>query len=180
MTKFIFCTLFGWKILGEIRLINKCVIIVAPHTHWLDFFVALPVRRILNLEINFIGKKELFFFPLKYFLKYLGGSPVNRNSKSKTVDLIADKFNDKKIYRLALSPEGTRQKVDKWKTGFYYIAQKSNVPIVIVGINYKKKEIGIIDKLFPTNNIENDMKRIQEQLTNISGKIEKNFNPVIY
>ena len=180
MTKFIFCTLFGWKILGEIRLINKCVIIVAPHTHWLDFFVALPVRRILNLEINFIGKKELFFFPLNYFLKYLGGSPVDRNSKSKTVDLIADKFNDKKIYRLALSPEGTRKKVDKWKTGFYYIAQKANVPIVIVGINYKKKEIGIIDKLFPTNNIENDMKRIQEQLTNISGKIEKNFNPIIY
>ena len=72
MTKFIFCTLFGWKILGEIRLINKCVIIVAPHTHWLDFFVALPVRRILNLEINFIGKKELFFFPLNHFLKYLG------------------------------------------------------------------------------------------------------------
>ena len=63
---------------------------------------------------------------------------------------------------------------------FYYIAQKANVPIVIVGINYKKKEIGIIDKLFPTNNIENDMKRIQEQLTNISGKIEKNFNPIIY
>ena len=59
MTKFIFCTLFGWKILGDIRLLNKCVIIVAPHTHWLDFFVALPVRRILNLEINFIGKKEL-------------------------------------------------------------------------------------------------------------------------
>ena len=98
MTKFIFCTLFGWKILGEIKPVNKCVIIVAPHTHWLDFFVALPVRRILNLKINFIGKKELFFFPLNYFLKYLGGSPVNRNSKSKTVDLIADKFNNKNIY----------------------------------------------------------------------------------
>lgn len=140
MTKFIFCTLFGWKIIGEIRLINKCVIIVAPHTHWLDFFVALPVRRILNLEINFIGKKELFFFPLNYFLKYLGGSPVDRNSKSKTVDLIADKFNDKKIYRLALSPEGTRKKVDKWKTGFYYIAKKANVPIVSVSMDAKKRK----------------------------------------
>ena len=140
MTKFIFCTLLGWKILGEIRPVNKCVIIVAPHTHWLDFFVALPVRRILNLEINFIGKKELFFFPLNYLLKYLGGSAIYRNSKSKTVDLIADKFNDKKNYRLALSPEGTRKKVDKWKTGFYYIAKKANVPIVSVSIDAKKKK----------------------------------------
>ncbi len=84
MIKFIFCKVLGWKIIGETNPVKKCVMIVAPHTHWLDFFVAIPVRRILNLEINFIGKKELFFFPLNYILKYLGGSPVNRNSKSKT------------------------------------------------------------------------------------------------
>ena len=171
MTKFIFCTLFGWKILGEIRLINKCVIIVAPHTHWLDFFVALPVRRILNLEINFIGKKELFFFPLKYFLKYLGGSPVNRNSKSKTVDLIADKFNDKKIYRLALSPEGTRKKVDKWKTGFYYIAKKTKVPIVSAALDFENKKILISKPYHLTNDIEKDMINLQSFFEGVKGKI---------
>ena len=171
MTKFIFCTLFGWKILGDIRLLNKCVIIVAPHTHWLDFFVALPVRRILNLEINFIGKKELFFFPLKYFLKYLGGSPVNRNSKSKTVDLIADKFNDKKIYRLALSPEGTRKKVDKWKTGFYYIAKKTKVPIVSAALDFENKKILISKPYHLTNDIEKDMINLQSFFEGVKGKI---------
>ena len=116
MIKFIFCNVLGWKIIGETNPVKKCVMIVAPHTHWLDFFIAIPVRRILNLEINFIGKKELFFFPLNYILKYLGGSAVNRNSKSKTVDLIAEKFSKKDLYRLALSPEGTRKKVNEWKT----------------------------------------------------------------
>ena len=174
MTKFIFCTLFGWKILGDIRLLNKCVIIVAPHTHWLDFFVALPVRRILNLEINFIGKKELFFFPLKYFLKYLGGSPVNRNSKSKTVDLIADKFNDKKIYRLALSPEGTRKKVDKWKTGFYYIAKKANVPIVSVSMDAKKKEVIFSKPFYPTENIDKDFAHLRKFYNGVVGIVPKN------
>ena len=171
MTKFIFCTLFGWKILGEIRLINKCVIIVAPHTHWLDFFVALPVRRILNLEINFIGKKELFFFPLNHFLKYLGGSPVNRNSKSKTVDLIADKFNDKKIYRLALSPEGTRKKVDKWKTGFYYIAKKANVPVCPVGLDFENKTIIISKPYYLTESIDNDIDYLRNFYSGMKGKI---------
>ena len=174
MTKFIFCTLLGWKILGEIRPVNKCVIIVAPHTHWLDFFVALPVRRILNLEINFIGKKELFFFPLNYLLKYLGGSAIYRNSKSKTVDLIADKFNDKKIYRLALSPEGTRKKVDKWKTGFYYIAKKANVPIVSVSIDSKKKEVIFSKPFYPTDNIDKDFAHLRKFYRGVDGIITKN------
>tara|TARA_A200000113_G_scaffold25993_1_gene21907 strand:+ start:2610 stop:3137 length:528 start_codon:yes stop_codon:yes gene_type:complete len=174
MTKFIFCTLLGWKILGEIRPVNKCVIIVAPHTHWLDFFVALPVRRILNLEINFIGKKELFFFPLNYLLKYLGGSAVYRNSKSKTVDLIADKFNDKKNYRLALSPEGTRKKVDKWKTGFYYIAKKANVPIVSVSIDAKKKEVIFSKPFYPTDNIDKDFAHLRKFYRGVDGIITKN------
>ena len=174
MTKFIFCTLLGWKILGEIRPVNKCVIIVAPHTHWLDFFVALPVRRILNLEINFIGKKELFFFPLNYLLKYLGGSAVDRNSKSKTVDLISDKFNDKKIYRLALSPEGTRKKVDKWKTGFYYIAKKANVPIVSVSIDAKKKEVIFSKPFYPTDNIDKDFAHLRKFYRGVDGIITKN------
>ena len=174
MTKFIFCTILGWKILGEIRPINKCVIIVAPHTHWLDFFVALQVRRILNLEINFIGKKELFFFPLNYLLKYLGGSAVDRNSKSKTVDLIADKFNNKNIYRLALSPEGTRKKVDKWKTGFYYIAKKANVPIVSVSIDSKKKEVIFSKPFYPTDNIDKDFAHLRKFYRGVVGIINKN------
>ena len=174
MIKFIFCKVLGWKIIGETNPVKKCVMIVAPHTHWLDFFVAIPVRRILNLKINFIGKKELFFFPLNYILKYLGGSPVNRNSKSKTVDLIAEKFSKKDLYRLALSPEGTRNKVNEWKTGFYYIAKKANVPIVSVSMDAKKKEVVFSKPFYPTNDIKKDFEFLKKFYDGVVGIVAEN------
>lgn len=174
MIKFIFCKFLGWKIIGETNPVKKCVMIVAPHTHWLDFFVAIPVRKILNLEINFIGKKELFFFPLNYILKYLGGSPVNRSSKSKTVDLIAEKFSKKDLYRLALSPEGTRKKVNEWKTGFYYIAKKANVPIVSVSMDAKKKEVVFSKPFYPTNDINKDFEFLKKFYDGVAGIVAEN------
>jgi 1-acyl-sn-glycerol-3-phosphate acyltransferase len=174
MIKFIFCNVLGWKIIGETKPVKKCVIIVAPHTHWLDFFIAIPVRRILNLEINFIGKKELFFFPLNYILKYLGGFPVNRNSNSKTVDIIALKFSKKDLFRLALSPEGTRKKVNKWKTGFYYIAKKANVPIVSVSMDAKKKEVVFSKPFYPTNDINKDFELLKKFYEGIVGIVAEN------
>ena len=169
-----------WRVVGTLPSEHKYVIIVAPHTSNWDFFYARLYSYIVKIQPKYLAKKELFVPFISYLIKLNGGIPVDRSKKNKLVDFLSKKIIDSKTIILSLSPEGTRKKVDKWKTGFYYIAQKANVPIVIVGINYKKKEIGIIDKLFPTNNIENDMKRIQEQLTNISGKIEKNFNPIIY
>ena len=176
-------SVLGWKVHGKISdefNEKKLVVIVAPHTSNWDFFYARLYSYIVKIQPKYLAKKELFVPFISYLIKLNGGIPVDRSKKNKLVDFLSKKIIDSKTIILSLSPEGTRKKVDKWKTGFYYIAQKANVPIVIVGINYKKKEIGIIDKLFPTNNFENDMKRIQEQLTNISGKIEKNFNPVIY
>ena len=94
----------------------------SPHTHWFDFFIGIMIRRIYNLKINFIGKKELFFFPLNLFMIY-GGYPVSRNSKSNTVDQIAKIYSTNTEFRLALSPEEP-EKSKKWKSGFYFIAKK--------------------------------------------------------
>ena len=178
ISKIIFSFL-GWRIVGDNIFPNKCVLIAVPHTSNWDFFYARLYSYIVKIKPKYLAKKELFIPFVSYLIKLNGGIPVDRSKKNKLVDFLTKKIIDSKTIILSLSPEGTRKKVDKWKTGFYYIAQKANVPIVIVGINYKKKEIGIIDKLYPTSNIKNDMKRIQEQLNNISGKIEKNFNPII-
>ena len=179
ISKIIFSFL-GWRIIGDNIFPNKCVLIAVPHTSNWYFFYARLYSYIVKIKPKYLAKKELFVPFISYLIKLNGGIPVDRSKNNKLVDFLSKKIIDSKTIILSLSPEGTRKKVDKWKTGFYYIAQKSNVPIVIVGINYKKKEIGIIDKLSPTSNIKNDMKRIQEQLTNISGKNEKNFNPIIY
>ena len=94
--KFIFCKILGWSINGKNNFTDKCIIIVAPHTHWLDFFLGITVRHILKIKIHFIGKKELFFFPLNFFLKYMGGIPVTRNSNTNTVESVAQIFKKKK------------------------------------------------------------------------------------
>jgi 1-acyl-sn-glycerol-3-phosphate acyltransferase len=113
--EYIFYNLLKWKIVGDTNFVKKCIIIAAPHTHWSDFFIAIFARSLFdNKNVYFIGKKELFTFPLKYFMNWLGGMPVNRNSNSNSVDSIADLFNQNESFILALSPEGTRKKVSSW------------------------------------------------------------------
>ena len=145
MIKFIFLKIFGWKIKGENNFTKKCIIIVAPHTHWLDFFLGITIRKVINTHAYFVAKKELFFFPLNIFLKYFGAIPVERNSNSNSVELLAEKFRNKKIFRLGLSPEGTRKKVKKWKTGFYYIAKEAGIPIIMITMDYSNKQSLISD-----------------------------------
>ena len=80
---------------------------------------------------------------------------------------------------LGLSPEGTRSRVDKWKTGFYHIAHKANVPIVLVGLDFKYKKIGVVNTILPSGDLKKDMLFIEDQFKNYSGKIPNNFNPKI-
>ena len=135
LAKFIFYKLLGWQIVGKFPKLDKCIVAVVPHTSWVDFFLGLLVRKVINQEINYIGKKSLFKPPFGWFFRWMGGTPIDRSKSSDTVMAIANIFNEKKVFRLALSPEGTRKKVDKWKTGFYYIAKAANVPIVLVAFD---------------------------------------------
>ena len=138
--KFIFFRIMGWKIVGEVdEKIEKCILIVIPHTSWLDFFVGLFTRGIVGLEMNWLGKKELFSFLLGWYFRYMGGAPLDRSGGLNMVDSIARVFEKRKVFRLGLAPEGTRKKVAELKTGFYYIAEKANVPIIPVAFNYLKK-----------------------------------------
>ena len=173
LADFILFKLFGWEILGNTNLPKKCVIIVAPHTHWLDFFIAIVIRKVIKQQINFIGKKELFNFPFGFFFKWMGGKPVDRGSKTKSVDLIADIFNNNSEFRLGISPEGTRKKVLKWKTGFYYIAKKASVPIISATLNFKDKNIKFSDPFFTTDNIEDDIKKLKSFFDGVKGKVEE-------
>jgi len=173
--KFIFSTLFGWKVVGGIEdSIKKCVLIAIPHTSWWDFFLGVFSRGILKKEISYVAKKELFVFPFGYFFKWTGGTSLNRQEKENKVDTIARIFENKDIFRLAIAPEGTRKKVKEWKTGFYYIAIKANVPIIPVAFDYGKKEVVYHKPFYPTGNIENDMKTLQDYFIGVKGKVAEN------
>jgi 1-acyl-sn-glycerol-3-phosphate acyltransferase len=169
--KFIFTTILGWKITGTIdENIKKCVMIVIPHTCNFDFFIGLFSRGILNMEMNFVGKKELFVFPLGYYFRSIGGAALDRSGGKNLVDAIVDIFNSREVFRLAIAPEGTRKKVKELKTGFYYIALKANVPIIPVAFDYAKKEVKIGEPFTPTGNFQEDVKLLSSFYKGVKGK----------
>ncbi|MEO8515820.1 MAG: 1-acyl-sn-glycerol-3-phosphate acyltransferase [Flavobacterium sp.] len=173
--EFIFFRLMGWKITGTFPSdIKKCIIIVVPHTSWHDFYLGLLTRGVVGLEMNFVAKKELFKFPFGAYFRWMGGTPLNRQQNENKVDAIAKVFETKEVFRLAIAPEGTRKKVTEWKTGFYYIAMKANVPIIPVAFDFAEKEVTIALPFFPTGNIEADFKTLQQNYIGVVGKVFEN------
>ena len=173
--RFLFFKLLGWKVTGTFDTnIKKCVIIVVPHTSWYDFFIGVFFRGTYPVEINFLAKKELFKFPLGGYLKWMGGIPLNRTKTENKVDAIAEIFQNKDVLRLSLSPEGTRKKVTQWKSGYYYIAQKANVPIIPIGFDYVNKKVVVFESFIVTNNYEKDSKYLESLFVNIIGKVSEN------
>ena len=169
--KYIFFRLLGWKLIGTLdESIKKCIVIVIPHTANVDFLIALLVRGIIKVEINFVGKKELFVFPFGYYFKSVGGAPLDRSGGKNNVDATAEVFSKHETFRLALSPEGTRKKVTELRTGFYYIALKANVPIIPVAFDYGKKEVKVGKPITVTGDYEEDMKLILPFYKDVKGK----------
>ncbi|QLG46478.1 1-acyl-sn-glycerol-3-phosphate acyltransferase [Costertonia aggregata] len=171
IAKFIYFKILGWKLIGDFPKVNKAVLIVVPHTSWVDFFLGLLVRRVWKEEINFIAKKSLFNFPFGWYFRWMGGAPIDRSKNNDTVAAIASIFNEKERFRLALSPEGTRKKVKEWKTGFYYIAKAAKVPVVMVAFDYGHRQIKISAPHFPTDDKKADFKIYIQFFKGTVGKI---------
>ena len=160
-SKIIFLRLMGWKIEGDFPSLNKFVLAVVPHTRNADFIIGVLTRAVVDQKISYVGKKELFNPLTGWFFRALGGTPINRNSTENKVSSIAKIFKEKEVFRMAIAPEGTRKKVDKWKTGFYYIAMEAEVPILLVNFNYALKQVGFLKLFYPTGNIEKDFKEME-------------------
>ncbi len=134
--------LFGWQLVGKIPDQKKYVIIVAPHTSNWDFFIFLLVKIAYRIDACFIGKDSLFIGPAAWFLKGIGGIPVERSSAHNVVDKIVSEFETRDKMIFALSPEGTRSYLDHWKSGFYHIARKAKVPVQTAFLDKRSKQIG--------------------------------------
>jgi len=137
---------------------------------------------VMKLNQRFIIKKEWIRFPLKKLMFSLGALPIDRNKKKSidekksSVDAIADLFEHHNELRLVITPEGTRSPVQKWKTGFYYVALKANVPIALAFINYETKTCGVDKIIYPCGDFKADMKLIMDYYKNIKGKNSQNFS----
>ena len=175
LAKFIYFKLLGWKVVGNTNIsknrVKKAVIIAAPHTSWHDFYIGVLLRSVVGIKTNFVGKKELFVFPFGWLFRLLGGTPIDRHTKENKVNAIAQLFKDKDEFRMTLSPEGTRKKVSKWRTGFYYIAKEANVPIIMFTLDFEYKQNNISEPFYPTDNVEEDFKAMRKFFEGVKGKI---------
>ncbi|MBN9230074.1 MAG: acyltransferase [Legionella sp. 40-6] len=170
-----FLKLFGWKVVGSLPDAKKYLVIVAPHTSNWDFLVGLFARFALGVKINFLAKKQLFFFPLGILLRVLGGAPVDRSRAANNVERVVEIFNRHDEFKLAITPEGTRAVVKRWKEGFYHIACLANLPLTLVALDYATREIRISEAFWPTGDIARDFPLILEYYKCVSGRYPKNI-----
>ena len=167
LSKFILNKIIGWRVIGYLPKNEKYIIAVVPHSSYFDLIIAVLIRTYSGLKIKFIGKKELFNPITSYLFKFLGGIPVDRTKNSNIVDEVVELFELGKIKILAIAPEGTRKRVEKWKTGFYYIALKAKLPILMVSFDYIRKEVKINDKFYPSGDIDKDFIELEKKVNDV-------------
>ncbi|MCK5821900.1 MAG: lysophospholipid acyltransferase family protein [Bacteroidales bacterium] len=166
----------GWKLEGDVPDLKKCVIISAPHTSNWDLFFGFIYKMYYDLNIQFLMKEELFRFPMNLFFTRIGGIPVKRGQKNNLVEILYQRFTQKDNFYLVLAPEGTRGKVTKWKRGFYYIATKARVPIVLTYVDYGRKVVGVGPVFYPGEDIEKDMSEIMNFYATIKAKYPDHYS----
>ena len=176
-------TLCGWllyKVCGWTKEVSvshpkKYIICLAPHTSNWDFVLGQLYSYADGVKINFLMKKEWFFFPLGALFRRLGGIPVNRQKKGSMTDALAETAQQSEVFRLWVTPEGTRKSNPEWKKGFYYIALKAGLPILLYGVDYERKLIQCTKVVVPTGDIDREMAEIKEYFKNFKGKHPEQF-----
>jgi 1-acyl-sn-glycerol-3-phosphate acyltransferase len=153
----------GWKLLEPESYPRQSVICVAPHTSNLDFIWGKLYYWAVGQRAHFLMKRELFIPPLGWFFKLMGGIPIDRSRKGNTVAQVVSRFHKDYKFAVAITPEGSRKARDRWKTGFYHIAEMAKVPIQLAVIDYKKKVVGIFERFVPSGHIDEDMRYIRSR-----------------
>ncbi|OGB66026.1 MAG: hypothetical protein A2Y94_14610 [Caldithrix sp. RBG_13_44_9] len=160
----------GWKTRTISLDFPKFILIGAHHTSNWDFVIGYLVMTAIGLNFRFVGKHTLFHWPLGSFMRWLGGIAVNRSLSTNFVEQVASHFQAQDQLIVAIAPEGTRQRTDYWRSGFYYIALQARVPVVLGFLDYRTKIGGLGAMFHPSGNIEMDMKVARDFYAGVHGK----------
>jgi 1-acyl-sn-glycerol-3-phosphate acyltransferase len=159
----------GWHVEGELPNLAKFVVIAAPHTSNWDFVVGITAKVALGIRVVFLGKDSLFRFPLGTLMRRWGGVPIDRSASHDVVSSIVAEFSRRDRMVLALAPEGTRKRVERWRTGFYHIAHAAGVPIVPVALNFGERAIQIGAPFKTSGHLEGDLAELQQRFAGVRG-----------
>ncbi len=153
--------LSGWRIEGQFPDLPKLVVVSAPHTSRWDAVLVMGFFLVTGLDGRWMAKRESFNHPLGGLMRWMGGVPVNREAPGNLVQRISDEMNRNEKFVLIITPEGTRQKVPRWKTGFYRIAVATNTPITLAYADFARQVVGIGPTYEPTGAIEAQIEEMQ-------------------
>lgn len=173
--KFIYYKLLGWKTVVTIPDYDKYVICCGPHTSNWDLFYGKLFYTAIGRKTQFMMKSEWFFWPLGVMFRAMGGIPVYRKKRTSLVEQMVTLCNNSRTFHLAITPEGTRSANPNWRKGFYHIAMRTQVPIVLIGIDYQTKTIYCEKEIHPTGDIEKEIQEIKLYLNRFKGKHPENF-----
>ena len=165
----------GWKLNITEPHPDKSIICLAPHTSNWDFLLGQLYARAEGMTVNFLMKKEWFFWPLGPIFRRMGGIPVWRTKHTSMTDNLAETARQRKTFLLCITPEGTRSRNEEWKKGFYFIAQKAEIPILLYGVDYEKKIIQCTKTIIPNGDIDQQMREIKLYFKDFKGKKPQNF-----
>ena len=163
-------TLFGWRVDGEVPDRAKMIAIVAPHTSNWDFIVGILVVFALGLRVRFLGKHTLFNPPLGGLMRWLGGTPVVRETPQGAVGDAAEMIAREEKVLLGIAPQGTRKRGIPWLSGFYNIALAARVPLLPAAFDYGRKALRLFPLFEPTGDYAADLARLQALYDDVRGR----------
>lgn len=173
LCRFIFFKVLGWRQIGSVPTENKYLFVAVPHTSNWDFVYGWMAIRALELNVTIFVKDVFFVWPIIYFCRFFGLSPVNRDERTNFVDSIATKFDEADQLAALITPEGTRKFNPNLKSGYYYLAKKASIPIVVAGPNYAKKTFTLQPARAPLPTFEEDAEQIIEFCKTMTAKKPK-------
>lgn len=166
----------GWKVEVETPDFDKCIICVAPHTSNWDFILGILAYYSVGRRAGFLMKDSWFVFPLGYFFRALGGIPVPRKKKGRSVvDTVVERFAESSHLHIAITPEGTRSRTAKWHTGFLTISRLACVPCILGVLDFGEKRIMLKKVFYPSDDPEKDIKYIKNFYKSYKGKYPEKF-----
>lgn len=168
-------TLAGWRIEGNFPDSPKMMLIVAPHTSNWDFLVGLMAKFALRLECRFMAKESLFWWPLGAFLRRMGGLAIDRAAAEDVVMGSVRAYRERERLVLVITPEGTRSRVERWKSGFHRIARGAGVPVVLAVFDYAAKVVRLGPAFDATEDYDGDLAAMQSHITGAMAKHRERY-----